>query len=101
MNAYLQVVDPDQPYQLLEATLLTREEIAEQAADTYERMIRTCVAGKQFERKMDLTESRKEIPKARAKTRFKPVAFSIAGVVRTGTALPGRLFKHSRSRWKP
>lgn len=65
VNAYLQVVKIlDQPYQLLETTLLTREEITEQAADTYERMIRTCVAGKQFERAMDLyAKAEKKYPK--------------------------------------
>ncbi|HEV8060803.1 MAG TPA: tetratricopeptide repeat protein, partial [Gemmataceae bacterium] len=63
--AYLQVVKIlDQPYQLLETTGLTREEIAEQAADTYERMIRTCVAGKQYDRAMELYgKAEKKYPK--------------------------------------
>ncbi len=63
--AYLQVVKVlDQPYQLLETTGLTRDEIAEQAADTYERMIRTCVAGKEYDRAMELYgKAEKKYPK--------------------------------------
>ena len=65
LAAYGQVVKIlDQPYQLLETTGLTKEEIAEQAADTYERMIRTCVAGKQFDRAIDIyAKAEKKYPK--------------------------------------
>jgi tetratricopeptide (TPR) repeat protein len=80
VNAYLQVVKIlDQPYQLLESTLLTREEIAEQAADTYERMIRTCVAGKQFERAMELyAKAEKKYPKVGPRLDLSLARLSIA-----------------------
>jgi tetratricopeptide (TPR) repeat protein len=63
--AYLEVVKIlDQPYQLLETTGLTRDEITEQAADTYERMIRACVTAKQYERAMELyLRAEKKYPK--------------------------------------
>ncbi len=65
VSAYLEVVKIlDQPYQLLETTGLSRDEITEQAADTYERMIRACVTGKQYDRAMELyLRAEKKYPK--------------------------------------
>jgi tetratricopeptide (TPR) repeat protein len=43
---------------------MTREEIADQAGDTYERMIQTCVAGKQYDRALELyLKAEKKYPK--------------------------------------